>query len=102
MSGSAAAPRDGMYVIERRTEMYPVSGLNDRQELLAFFQGEYRELQRLVGRFLVRGTENGKNSDPSFIASEREFNNSVCEVQPFPKSHTAIARALPHAPEDLG
>jgi|GraSoi_2013_60cm_1033757.scaffolds.fasta_scaffold31310_2 hypothetical protein len=102
MSGSAAAPRDGMYVIERRTEMYPVSGLNDRQELLAFFQGEYRELQRLVGRFRVRGTENGNNSDASFIASERECNNSVCVCDPLPKSENVMPAAVAHAQEELG
>jgi hypothetical protein len=37
----AAGLMDGM---KRRTEMLPVSGFNDRKELLPFFQGEYREL----------------------------------------------------------
>jgi hypothetical protein len=91
-----------MYVIKRRTEMYPVSGFNDRQELLAFFQGEYRELQRLVGRFRVRGTENGNNSDASFITAERECNNSVCVCDPLPKSENVMPAAVAHAPEELG
>src|SRR5260370_27830666 len=102
MSGSAAARRDGMYVKEGRTEMYPVSGIKGRQELLAFFQGEYRELQRLVGRFRGRGTENGNNSDASFIASERECNNSCCVCDPLPKSENVMPAAVAHAPEELG
>src|SRR5258707_14546586 len=99
MSGSAAAPRDGMYVIERRTEMYPVSGLNDRQELLAFFQGEYRELQRLGGRVRLPGAGNRNNSDASFIASERECNNSVCVCDPLPQRQNGMTSAGLTAPE---
>lgn len=91
-----------MYVITRRTEMHPVSGLNDLQELLDFFQGEYRELQRLVGRFRVRGTENGNNSNASFSAAERECNNSVCVWNPLPKGQNVMPPAVAHAPEELG
>ncbi len=88
--------------MKRRTQMHPVSGVNDRQELLAFFQGKYSELQRLVGRFRVRRTENGNNSYASFIAAERECNNSVCGCDPLPKAQKVMPAAVAHAPEELG
>ena len=79
--------------------MHPVSGLNDRKEPLAFFNGEYRELQRLVRRFPVRGTENGYDSHPSLITAERERNNSICGCDPLLKAQDVFPAAVAHAPE---
>ena len=79
-----------------------MSGLNDRQELLAFFHREYREVQRLVRRLRVRGTENSYNSHTSFVAAERECNNSVGGRDPLPKAQNIMPAAVAHAPEELG
>src|SRR5260370_2778518 len=91
-----------MYVMRYRTKMHPVPGLNDRQEFLAFFHGEYREVQRLVRRLRVRGTENSYNSHASSIAAERECNNSICGCNPLPKAQNVYPPAVPHNMEDLG
>jgi hypothetical protein len=79
-----------------------MSGLNDRHELLAFFHGEYREMQRLVRRLRVCGTENSYNSHSPFIAAERECNNSVCGCNPLPKAQNVTPAAVAHALEELG
>ncbi len=91
-----------MYGMKRRTEMHPVPGLNDRQELLAFFHREYREVQRLVRRFRVRGTENSYNSHTSFVTAERECNKSICGCDPLPKAQNVTPAAVAYAPEELG
>ena len=88
--------------MRRRTELHPLSGLHDRQEFLAFFHGEYSELQRLVRRFRVRGTENSYNSHASFVAAEREYNDSICGGDPLPKVQNVMPAAVAHAPEELG
>ena len=80
--------------------MHPVRGLNDRLELLAFFHGEYREVQRLVRRLRVRGTENSYDSYASFIAAERECNNSICGCDPLPKAENVMPAAVAHTPEE--
>jgi hypothetical protein len=87
--------------MRRRTEMHPVSGLNDRHELLAFFHGEYREIQRLIRRFRVCGAEDSYSSYSPFIAAERECNNSVCGRNPLPKAQNVTPAAVAHAPEEL-
>ena len=91
-----------MYEMKRRTELHPLSGLNGRQEVLAFFHREYRELQRLVRRFRARGTENSYNSHASFIAAEREHNNRVFGCDPLPKAQNVMPAAVAHALEELG
>jgi hypothetical protein len=91
-----------MYEMKRRTEKHPLFGVNDRHELLTFFQGEYRELERLVRRFRVRRTENSYNSYPSFMAAKRECNNGVCRRDPLPKAQNVTPAAVAHAPEKLG
>ena len=91
-----------MYGMKRRPEMHPTLWPNGRQELFAFSQGEYRELQRFVGRFRVRGTENGNNSHSAFVAAERECNNSVCGCNPFPKAQKIMPAAVAQAPHELG
>jgi hypothetical protein len=82
--------------------MHPLSGLNDRHELLAFFHGEYREMQRLVRRLRVCGTENSYNSHSPFIAAKRECNNSVCGRNPLPIAQNVTPAAVAHATEELG
>lgn len=79
-----------------------MSGLNERQELLAFLKGEYREVQMLVGRSRVCGTENGNNSHASLIAAERERNNSVGVCDPLLKEQNVMPAAVANAPEQLG
>jgi len=91
-----------MHEMVRRTEMHPLSGLNDCLEPLALFHGEYRELQRLVRRFRVHGTENSYNSHASFIAAKRECNNSTCGWDPLPKAQNVTPAAVAHAPEEFG
>ena len=91
-----------MWGMKRRTEMHPLSRLNDGQELLAFFHGEYREMLRLVGRFRVRGTENSYNSHSSFIAAERECNHGVRGFIPLPKAQNVTPAAVAYALEELG
>src|SRR5258708_23884088 len=88
--------------MKRRTEMHPVSGLNDRQELLAFFHGEYREVQRLVRCLRVRGTENSYNSHTPFVAAERECNSNICGCDPLPKAQNVMPAAVAYALEELG
>ena len=82
--------------------MHPVSRLNDLQEPFAFFHGEYRELQGLVRRFPVRGTENDYDSHPSLIAAERERNNGICGWDPLPEAQNVLPTAVAHAPQQLG
>ena len=96
-NGTAAGLMHGM---KRRTERHPVPGLNDRQELLAFFHGEYREVQRLVRRLRVRGPENSYDSHASFIATERECNNGICGCGPLPKAQNVMPAAVAHALEE--
>jgi hypothetical protein len=91
-----------MWGMKRRAEMHPLSGLNDRQELLAFFHGEYREMLRLVGRLRVCGTENSYDSHSSFIAAERECNHSVRGCIPLPKAQNVPPAAVAYALEELG
>jgi len=91
-----------MWGMKRRAEMHPLSGLNDRQELLAFFHGEYREMLRLVGRLRVCGTENSYDSHSSFIAAERECNHSVRGCIPLPKAQNVPPAAVAYVLEELG
>jgi len=92
-----------MYEMKRRTEMHPLLGVNDRHELLTFCQREYCELEGFVRRFRVRRTENSYNSYASFIAAERECNNSICGCDPLPElwphgvveGYRDVARASP-------
>jgi len=106
LPGKLATPKETaaglIYAIKRRTELHPLSGLNDRLELLPFFHREYRELQGLVRRFGVRGTENSYNSHASFIAAEREYNNSVCGCDRLPKAQNVMPAAVAHAIKQLG
>ena len=91
-----------VYEIKRRTEKHPLFGVNDRYEPLTFFQGEYRELERLVRRYRVRRTEDSCNSYPSFMAAKRECNNGVCRRDPLPKAQNITPAAVAQAPEKLG
>jgi hypothetical protein len=91
-----------MWGMKRRAEMHPLSGLNDRQELLAFFHREYREMLRLVWRLRVRGTENSYDSHSSFVAAERECNHSVRGCIPLPKAQNVPPAAVAYALEELG
>jgi len=88
--------------MKSRTEMHPLSGLNDLKELLAFLFGEYREVQRLVRRCRVRGTENSYNSHASFIAAKRECNNSIHGRDPLLKAENVMPSAVADALEELG
>ena len=89
-----------MYKMKRRTEMHPVSGRKDRQKSLAFFHGKYREMQRLVRRLRVRGTENSYDSHTSVGATERECNNGVCGCGPLPKAQNVMPAAVAYALEE--
>src|SRR5258708_17913910 len=88
--------------MKRRTEMHPVSGLNDRQELLAFFDGEYREVQRLVRCLRVRGTENSYNSHTPFVAAERECTSNISGCDPLPEAQNVMPAAVAYALEEFG